>query len=364
MRDAGDALIFIPTLAAGGAERVTSTLANEWCKSRRVTLVTQFDRPDFYPLDPRVDVIRLGFTPSRPLLPRVVDIASAARALRKAVTKARPDFVLAMLQNYNELALAALAGTGLPVIVSERGSPQNRERPVRLLARDLLYPNAAGVIFQTRVSQDHLSARLRLKRSVVIPNPVRPVIAPEERVAERLILTAARQVEGKGLDQLLNAFAGMKTPGWRLVLCGDGPLRPSLEAQAQDLGIADRVEFTGTVKDLAPWYRRAGIFAFSSLHEGFPNALAEAVVSGLPCVSYDCPTGPSELIEDGVSGRLVPVGDWQALRDALDDLASDEAKAERYGREGARMADALHPERITAQYLAFCEEAAGLRDAA
>lgn len=348
--------IFIPTITAGGAERVASQLANTWCNTRRVVVITYFDESHFFKLDPRIEVRCLGLRVNRGLFGRNADILGAAISFRRIVRGIQPRFVLSFMNKYNAFALAALYGTGARVFVSERGSPIEKLPWVRGFARDRLYPSAAGVVCQTQAGLDFITSRTNVRNATVIPNPVRRIIDPAERIPERVILSVGRFVPSKGFDQLIAAFASMRDQDWRLVLCGDGPTRPELEHKAKALGVADRVEFTGLASDLKPYYRRAGFFAFSSLHEGFPNALAEAMVSGLPCVSYDCPTGPSDMIHGEHNGLLVPVGDARALAAALDRLAFDRNFAERLGKRAAEAAEALDPERIADRYLAFCEQ--------
>lgn len=350
--------IFIPTLTAGGAERVASIIANEWADTRRVYVITYFDAPIFFVIDSRVKIFSLGFQPKRRAIRRMLDIVRAMWRLRLLIKRLRPVFVLSFMNKYNVFCLLALYGLRIPVIVSERGSPTEILPRIRVVARDILYPWASGLICQTRDGHDFITTQARVRYATVIPNPVRRIIDPGDRVAEKMILAVGRFVDAKGFDQLLKAVAAMSVTDWRLVLCGDGPLRTALEQQARTLGIAERVEFPGLVVDLAPYYRRAGIFAFSSLHEGFPNALAEALVSGLPCVSYDCPTGPSDLIINGESGLLIPVGEVAAMTAALNRLATDRNLAEQLGARAADLVERLDPACVSREYLAFCETVA------
>lgn len=356
MTDTG--VIFIPTLTAGGAERVAAMLANQWCRTRRVHLVTYFDEPQFYALDPRVHLSCLGFAANRGRILRVLDALRAARAFRRVIRAADPDFVLSFMNKYNVFAIASLGGTGTPVIASERDSPTEALSWARRLSRDLAYPSARGLVFQTAAAEAFIRGRSRIARAAVIPNPVGRIIEPAERRGEKVVLSVGRLVAKKAVDQLIRAFDAMTVPGWRLVICGDGPLRGALEAQASACDAAGRIEFVGPVTDLAPHFRRAGMFAFSSLYEGFPNALAEAVVSGLPCVAYDCPTGPSELIRDRHNGRLVPVGDWRGLALAMDEIAANADLAARYSANSEPLAAWLDPAVIADRFLDFCDEAA------
>lgn len=355
-------IIFIPTLTAGGAERVASVLANEWCENNKVTIVTYFETPQFYSIDPRVTVICLGFRPHRSKISRVVDVALATFLFRRAVCAVRPEFVLSFMNKYNSFAIASLLGTGTPVIISERDSPTEALPWMRTFARDMLYPLAAGVICQTQKGLDFITTRMRVRKATVIPNPIPRVIHLSERRPEAVVLSIGRLVEKKAIDQLIRAFGAMVTPGWRLVICGDGPLRSTLESQVRTCDLAGRVEFVGMTQDLATFHRRAGIFALSSLYEGFPNALAEAVTSGIPSVAYDCPTGPSELIDDGISGRLVPVGDWKALARAMDEIASDNERAEAYSRASSSLGSHLDASQIAHKFLSFCQTAAQAKE--
>jgi GalNAc-alpha-(1->4)-GalNAc-alpha-(1->3)-diNAcBac-PP-undecaprenol alpha-1,4-N-acetyl-D-galactosaminyltransferase len=352
--------IFIPTLTVGGAERVVSILANQWAKRERVTIVTYFEAPTFFQISPAVVVINLGFKANRGDFFRCIDVLLAARSFRKTMKRIRPSFVLSFMNKYNAFCLAALRGTRIPVIVSERGSPSEKLPWIRVVARDRLYPYAAGLICQTEAGRRFMESRGTSRCVTVIPNPVSRVVEPNERRPEKIVLGVGRLIEGKGFDHLLEAFAALQVLGWRLVLCGDGPERDALKQKAAALGIADRVEFAGVVCDLRPYFQRAGIFAFSSMHEGYPNALAEALVSGLPCVSYDCPTGPSELIVDGETGLLVRVGDRDELARAIDRLAANPVFAEQLGAAALGRAQELEPSRVAAAYLDFCVRAASL----
>lgn len=348
-------LIFIPTLTMGGAERVAAVLANEWIKREQVTVLTYFDADHFYPLDSRVNVICLNRRAGRGAFARALDVFLAGLALRKVVQQLRPRFVLSFMNKYNAFAIWWLLGTGIPVLGSERGSPDEVLPRIRVFVRNILYPLAAGIIFQTEAARAAMSRKIRIERAGVIPNPVPRIIDPKARQPERIVLAVSRLVESKAVDQLIRAFETMQARNWRLVICGDGPLRAHLEEVARGTAARDRIEFVGATSDLAPFHRRAGIFAMTSLHEGFPNALAEAVVSGIPCVAYNCATGPADLINDGRSGRLVAVGDWAGLAKAMDEIAENEDKARAFAEAATAIGAQLEPSMISARFLSFCD---------
>lgn len=349
-------VIFIPTLTAGGAERVASILASAWSgyPGVSVTLILMFEDEAFFPVDPRVKILNLGLQPNLPGLRRVAAVGRALLTFRKRVLAERPDFVLSFMNKYNVFCLAALLGAGVRTIVSERDSPTEPNRRLNWAFRRLLYPRASGVITQSRESERHLNATIRGLNIAVIYNPVPRTHPPAFGSREKFVLNVGRLVPKKGHADLLHAFAMLERPDWSLVLCGDGPLRDDLARIAAELGVKHRVRFMGTVKNVGAWCARAGVFAFPSHFEGFPNALAEAMVTGAPTVSYDCPTGPADLIVHGENGFLVPVGDIPALAASIRDLIDDAELAKRFSRAAARTAERLLPENICAEYFEFC----------
>ena len=134
---------------------------------------------------------------------------------------------------------------------------------------------------------------------------------------------------------LIRAFHKLKDncPDWDLVILGDGEEKESLNKLLSDLQINDRVTLPGSVGNMAEWYERSNIFVLSSILEGFPNVLLEAMTYGLPCVSFDCDTGPRDMIIDGVNGILVKPdhGDY-GLTNAMNKLISDEELRDKFAR--------------------------------
>jgi GalNAc-alpha-(1->4)-GalNAc-alpha-(1->3)-diNAcBac-PP-undecaprenol alpha-1,4-N-acetyl-D-galactosaminyltransferase len=339
MSDVQRITLLISSLRAGGAERVISLMASHWAAAgRAVTLIT-FSGPSeapFYPLHEEVRLRPLGIDRASGGAARaVLNNARRLPILRAAVAESRPDAAICFLDRANVLTLLATAGLGVPVVVSERIDPRHRVlgrswRALRLLS----YPLAARVVGQTRAAVDFFPPRIR-RRGAVIPNPVqRPPGAdtPMPRApGERTLLAMGRLERQKGFDMLLRAFAQVAParPDWRLAIWGEGPLRGELEAQRDALGLAGRVRLPGLTRTPGAAMAGADLFALSSRYEGFPNVLCEAMACGLAPVSFDCPSGPRELIRDGVDGLLAPAGDEAALAAALARLMDDEGERRR-----------------------------------
>jgi GalNAc-alpha-(1->4)-GalNAc-alpha-(1->3)-diNAcBac-PP-undecaprenol alpha-1,4-N-acetyl-D-galactosaminyltransferase len=121
------------------------------------------------------------------------------------------------------------------------------------------------------------------------------------------IITLGRCSFEKAQHFLLEAFSQLNAPNWKLIIVGDGPLLDDLKSKSKQLNIAEKVEFSGFQKEVDFYLSQAKIFAFTSIIEGYPNALIEGMANGLAPVSFNCVAGPSDIITDGENGFLVPV---------------------------------------------------------
>jgi GalNAc-alpha-(1->4)-GalNAc-alpha-(1->3)-diNAcBac-PP-undecaprenol alpha-1,4-N-acetyl-D-galactosaminyltransferase len=341
-------------MTTGGAERVAATLANAWAEQgRSVWIVSSFidSRVVGYRLHPQVSVVFLAdLLPSsgRGIVPKVI---TKLFALRRLVAKIKPDVVISFLTNVNVVSLAALARSGVPLVISERVDPAadvELSRTLRI-ARALLYRLAAALVVQTASAATHYRERVRVLPPIVtISNPLpRELAKHTERARQegegRRIIAMGRLTPQKSYATLIRSFARAfaEDRTWRLQIWGEGPQRDELQRLIASLGLRERVSLPGLTD--SPWavLAAAQIFALTSKYEGFPNAMLEAMACGLACVAVDCPSGPRELAEGGAAALLIPRGDVDLLADALRRLAFD---AEIRGALGARAAEFVRRE--------------------
>lgn len=340
------------SLLAGGTERIMADMANYWQRHGwDVTLATWAgpEFADFYSLERGVRRVWLDVHSANDSSWQLL-CATVRRIikLRNVLRQERPSVVLSFIDTSNILTILATTGLGVRVVISERVHAAHNFgiSAVWRTLRRLLYRHADAVVAQTRDAASWLEKNCKV-RTQVIPNPLRslPDISGDR---EPLILAVGRLERQKGFDLLLQAFAGVadRFPEWRLVIIGAGTEADNLARIQNDLGLGDRIRLLAPVKDVESWMSRASLVVQPSRFEGFPNVVLEAMGMGAAVISADCPSGPAELIEDGVNGRLVPVEDVGALVVAMTELMSDPHRRRQLGEQAQRVRQTYDQEKI------------------
>jgi glycosyltransferase involved in cell wall biosynthesis len=239
-------------------------------------------------------------------------------------------FLVGTRPGFNLIA-AELSPPGLVTIGQEHMHLSHHNRPLRrAIRRRYRKLDAVAVLTDQdkREYEEFLDGKVLL---VSIPNAAE-IGGPPADLESRTMLAAGRLTRQKGFDMLIPAFGQVvrKHPDWRLRICGRGHLRENLERQVEEEGLAEVIELPGP-QDLAREMAEASIFVLSSRFEGFPVALLEAMSKGMAVVSFDCPTGPAELLDDHRNGLLVPPRHVDALAAAMLELVEDDDLRRRCG---------------------------------
>jgi glycosyltransferase involved in cell wall biosynthesis len=189
-------------------------------------------------------------------------------------------------------------------------------------------------------------------RVIAIPNAVSWPIAERASLDSNIVLAAGRLGDQKAFPRLVEAYAPLARTHrlWQLHIYGRGPLQQEIRASIESHGVADNVRLMGYTHDFRQVMHGASLYAMSSIFEGFPMVLVEAMTHGIPMIAYDCPRGPAEIIRDGVNGRLIPDGDTIAFTDALRDLMDSEADRIRMGGQAWVDAHAYEMPRIVERW--------------
>ncbi|HEY1936891.1 MAG TPA: glycosyltransferase family 4 protein [Candidatus Angelobacter sp.] len=351
--------LVIYSLGRGGAERTLSVLAGAWSQQgRKVTVITfNDDEAPAYPLhtDVALRSLRVSKDPARNIFHALYRNALRIWRLRNSIRQSQPDVVISFMDFPNIITLLATQGQSTPVIITEHVHPDFYDIgwPWETLRRRI-YHRANALVCVSRPVSNWFQKKISVK-GFVVPNPVDrvPLSLQAHESQSRsntgyLIVGMGRLVAQKGFDLLIEAFAHVaaRHSNWSVKIMGDGPSRNELETQVQKLNLTGRVEFTGALADPFALLRVADLFVFPSRFEGFGNALCEAMACGLPAISFDCPSGPGDIIRHEEDGLLVPVGDVTALAVAMDELMSNPDYRQRLAKRAPEVAVRFSLERI------------------
>lgn len=368
-------LFVINSLAGGGAERVMTTLlrhSTSWRGRYDMSLALLDGEPNAYAPPDWVAVHRLDADFSL--------VRSVVR-LRRLVRRVRPDIVLSFLTRANVATGAAVAGTGIPFIISERVNtsahlPGGLAGLAGRATVRFAYPHADHVIAVSQGVADDLIHAFAVppERISVLSNPVdgdairaRADVSDADGPAPPYVIAMGRLVPNKNFPLLIDAFAAAAIPG-QLVIFGEGPERPALERQIAARGMTGRIVLAGFTENPFPAIAAAQCYVLPSNAEGFPNGLVEAMTLGVPVISTDCPSGPSEILAERAPGRtagldmaahglIVPCDDRDALAQALRCL-QDPALRDRYAKAARARAEDFAVSAAVARYWAVIERVA------
>lgn len=329
----------------GGTERVTLVLAGEL--SRRgydvdiVSLVG--DGKPFFPVAQGIKLHYLHHGPDRSIFP-YRDIRRIA-GLKKLFAQINPDFLIVV--DASRALMRMPACKPYRTIYWEHFNTfiPRESRLMQRISRRLAVKYGAAVVTLTEADAENYARLYGAGNALCIPNPVSFEIPEYEYHAAHKVVAVGRFAYQKGFDLLLKTWAQVRDKGdWTLQLAGRGKQRQLLENMIKDLQLADSVQLLPPTDDITALFAQAGIYAMTSRFEGLPLVLIEAQACGLPAVSFDCKTGPSEIIRDGKSGFLAADGDVGQFARKLQELMRNEQQRKSYSKaayEHAREAFSL-----------------------
>lgn len=346
-------IFYIDTMQRGGAQRVMSVLANNLSAlGYNVILITDFKPQSIsqeYVVSSQVERLFLREDLKGNALIKNIE---RVKSLRKIVKHENPDVVLSFLGHPNIRMLLATFGLKCRKIVSVRNAP-NREYGSNFIRKtmiNLLFLLADGCVFQTPDAAQYFYKKIQNKSQIIF-NPVDDRfynIIPSKN--KKNIINVGRLEPQKNHKLLIDAYANIfENFDEDLYLYGDGSQKKKLQDYVKEKGLDDRVHFMGNVENIDEVLSNAKVFVLSSNYEGMPNALMEAMVASVACISTDCPCGgPRLLIQNSKQGLLVPCNDVNAMSKALRTILNDDCQ--KIGENARRRSQEFRTNKILTEW--------------
>lgn len=346
-------------LFGGGAERVTATLMNEFCRDTEVHLITTYcyDHNNDYHMDARI-IRHFCDAESKN---RAVTLLKRIVFLRKTIVAIAPLCVVSLAGcGTNALLTTALWRKNIPLVLSERNDPVRfPESKIERMLREVCYSMCDGLVFQTTEARSFFSRKMQDK-SVVISNPITGNLPLRyEGIREPRIVNCCRLTAQKNLDLLIEAFSDIagEFPELVLQIYGEGPERTRLDKKIHTMQLDGKVFLPGYTDKVFEKIRKASIFVSSSDYEGISNSMLEAIALGVPSICTDCPAGSArEAIRHGENGMLVPVRNREAMANAMRTLLRDPEKMAKMSQEACRLREEISAQKIAGKWMAYIDE--------
>jgi GalNAc-alpha-(1->4)-GalNAc-alpha-(1->3)-diNAcBac-PP-undecaprenol alpha-1,4-N-acetyl-D-galactosaminyltransferase len=348
-------MIVIPTLIGGGMERVASEFANYFSDKNEfkvIILMYGNNLGSSYKLSNSIQIIqpKNQFNNKQ----RILSTLKSILFIRSSANKLKPDYILSFGEYWNNFVLLSLLFTRHSVFISDRCQPDKSLGFIHDILRKCLYKRSKGFIVQTSYAKEIFKMSLNHTNITVIPNPVDfTKLEKIHQDRENIVLSVGRLIKSKNFDLLIKIFTQLNIPNWKLVIVGDDFNNPEninkLKNYSFELDSSNRIELVGHQSDVVKYYSKAKIFAFTSSSEGFPNVLIEAMSHELPVVAFDCSAGPSDIIQDGENGFLIPLFNEEKFSEALACLMNDEVKRDKFAKTASKSVKKFSIDEVSTQ---------------
>lgn len=326
-------IVFFKTAISnsGGMERVSIVIANELAKNEddKIFYVSRVAGVPFFSLSDKVELITLSNRSEENLY---LNWFKYVWKVSRIVRKYKIDKWIDVGSNMSLISVPAKLLSHFELYTWEHFNLtyvwNNVTTPI---ARWLACHYAKKVVVLTQTDRKRFEDKYHTGNIVCIPNPV-TISKVNKRISkEKIILAVGRLSYQKGYDMMLNIWKATicKDIGWRLVIIGGGELRQELKQQISDLNLSNSVSLIEPTKGIEEWYAKASLFIMTSRWEGLPLVLIEAISAGLPIISFDCETGPRDIVQDGYNGFLIKCFDLNDYARTIDLICEHHEMIER-----------------------------------
>lgn len=351
-------VLLTPSNIAGGAERVLSSLANQFAASKLDTWFIQFDKnSNFYNIEEGVHKAALEIEAGdRRGISKWILFPEYYNSLKRMLQKIEPDVVISFLFLTNVVGVICCRNLKIPIILSERNDP-GKYNTVQKKIMNLIYPKCNGMVCQSAVVADRCKKDYKIRSITVISNPI-----TKDQVGEYIpnktdnILAVGRFIPQKNFRLLIDAFSEIihKYPSKTLTIYGDGPLRSELENLIVEKALEDKIFLPGIESNPIKRHSDSCLFIMSSKFEGYPNVLAEAMANGMTCIAPNVPTGTiNEMISHGVNGYIYPVDSKEQLITCINRALSNKEESESITKEAREIYKKIMIDNISGNWIEF-----------
>jgi glycosyltransferase involved in cell wall biosynthesis len=330
-------VFFINELSAtGGSERVATVLANQLLKIGHEVFFITWIGPNesFFYLDESIKIYNLYDKP----INIFKSYFSSLIKYKKVLKTVKPDYVIDVCTAMSLLSLPATIFTKKKVITWEHFNTNvNWNFLTARLSRFFAAQFSLKVVTLTDFDKENYEKKFFAKNATTISNPITIELEKDDKadLSAKKVLAIGRLTDQKGFDLLLHAWRIVCNyeKDWLLTIVGDGEREQELKNLANSLEIEKNIMFEKSTNNIREYYKSSSIYVMSSRFEGLPLVLIEAKAFGLPIISFDCKTGPREIIRSNIDGILVPPENIELLAQAIKELIADKSKREKYGQK-------------------------------
>lgn len=317
-----------------GIERMTIELANLLSEDYTISIVVINSFSDAscpFDIDPKVKIVSLNTIFKKSIRNLNIPII---KALRKLFKTERPNVVITVATPLVRLTAPACFGLGIRNIAWEHFNIFAGSKMGTAFKAIAPWFVDNTVVLTKQDEEDY--RKYHAHRVITIPNFTNIGINEPSKCNNMILLAVGRHAPQKGFDLLIKAWAQTIAPEWTLRIVGSGSEKHTNEQLAKNLNVLDRIEFVDAHPDIAKEFQNASCFVLSSRFEGLVLVLIEAKMMGLPCISFDCPNSPKEVIRNGIDGVLVPPEDINQMAITLTTMLKDNYALKEMGKEGRK----------------------------
>ena len=336
--------------AAAGTERATIAVANGLAKRNYEVGIVSFvnEGAPFFEVLPEVQLLYLYDKKDK--RPSLIRDYSRRVKLRAFYKQYKPDLIIIVGSGRSMLNIPA--ARGIQNITWEHFNVNINWHLLHPLSKKLAAMYSDCVVTLTKQDAINFKNKYGGQNVLCIPNPVTIDSSVKSPLTEKRVLCIGRLTQQKGYDYLMEAWSKVESRknGWKLRIIGSGKLLPQVQESIRQLNLEDSIELIPSTDNVVKHYQESSIYVMSSRYEGLPLVLIEAMSMGLPIVSFDCETGPRDIVTHDVTGRLVPPFDTNKLAQELNDLMNDAPTRELYSQNALKNVEKFETEKILDQW--------------